>query len=274
MTVQPRPVQPRVERDAPDAETLADRDARERAADVLAFGVLPSDRRFRLSRARFPVMADMLAAQAQRAGRPLRVLDAGVGQAKLERVYAHRHPETPLDWHGADLLGFRLRLRPGVALRKVQADLHALPFADAGFDAVTCSYVYQHLVDPAAVTAELSRVLAPGGRLLLSLPNRPQPLKCCGELLNPWLVARQRRKGRVFTYGPQVQYYNLPRVRRLVRQAGLRPVAWQGLGFLTGGPLAWLEDHEAYYRLNLTLGRWFARFARDLVCAAEKPAGS
>jgi SAM-dependent methyltransferase len=265
-----RVVQPRLERDAPDPETLAERDRREAEATTLAFGVLPSDRRFRLSRARFAVMADALAAQAQRAGRRLRVLDAGVGQAKLERVYAHRHGSTPLDWCGTDVLGFRLRLRPQVEFARTQADLHALPFAEGSFDAVTCSYVYQHLVEPGAVTAELCRVLRPGGRLLLALPNRPQPLKLLGELFNPWLVARQRRRGRVFSYGAQVQYYNLPRVRRLARAAGLTPVRWQGLGFLTGGPLAWLEDYEAYYRLNLTLGAWFPRLTKDLVCIAEK----
>ena len=48
-------------------------------------------------------------------------------------------------------------------------------------------------------------------------------------------------------------------------------VRWQGLGFVTGGPLRFLEDWRWYYRLNLWLGRWLPRFAQHLVCVARKP---
>jgi ubiquinone/menaquinone biosynthesis C-methylase UbiE len=42
-----------------------------------------------------------------------------------------------------------------------------LPFADGSFDTVTCGYVLEHLPDPRPGLRELSRVLVPGGRMLL-----------------------------------------------------------------------------------------------------------
>jgi len=49
----------------------------------------------------------------------------------------------------------------------VAADMTRLPFADASFDCVTCGYVLEHLPDPRAGLAEISRVLTRGGRMLL-----------------------------------------------------------------------------------------------------------
>jgi len=53
-----------------------------------------------------------------------------------------------------------------------QADLCALPFADASFDVVICSSVVYHqwVKDPAVAVRELHRVLRPGGLLLLNVP--------------------------------------------------------------------------------------------------------
>jgi SAM-dependent methyltransferase len=48
----------------------------------------------------------------------------------------------------------------------------AIPWADASFDLVFADNVAEHLADPAAVFAEVARVLKPGGRFLIKTPNR------------------------------------------------------------------------------------------------------
>lgn len=49
-------------------------------------------------------------------------------------------------------------------------DGKAFPFADASFDAVLCNQVLEHVFNPDEFLGELSRVLKPGGRLLLTVP--------------------------------------------------------------------------------------------------------
>jgi SAM-dependent methyltransferase len=57
---------------------------------------------------------------------------------------------------------------PYLALR---ADTLALPFPGATFDRVLCSEVLEHVADPAAATAELARVVKPGGLFAVSVPT-------------------------------------------------------------------------------------------------------
>ncbi|MBM3727397.1 MAG: class I SAM-dependent methyltransferase [Acidobacteria bacterium] len=52
------------------------------------------------------------------------------------------------------------------------ADIESLPFADSVFDAVFVTEVMEHLPAPQKALDGIFRVLKPGGRLLVSLPNR------------------------------------------------------------------------------------------------------
>ncbi len=51
--------------------------------------------------------------------------------------------------------------------RFVNGDAEHLPFADASFDAVTCSNSFHHYPHQAVAIREMVRVLRPGGRLML-----------------------------------------------------------------------------------------------------------
>ena len=54
----------------------------------------------------------------------------------------------------------------------LQGDCVALPFQDSSFDLVVAFEVIEHLSDWADLISEAGRVLAPGGLLLVSTPNR------------------------------------------------------------------------------------------------------
>jgi SAM-dependent methyltransferase len=54
----------------------------------------------------------------------------------------------------------------------VTGDVHALPFDDGRFEVVVCFEVIEHVDAQNDVIAELARVLAPGGVLAISSPNR------------------------------------------------------------------------------------------------------
>ena len=57
-------------------------------------------------------------------------------------------------------------------MRRRARTSRALPFRDATFDIAISSHVAEHLTQPERVFGELSRVLKPGGRLLILTPNR------------------------------------------------------------------------------------------------------
>ena len=102
-----------------------------------------------------------------------RVLDAacgeGYGSALLSRSAA---TVTGVDV-GADAVAHaRARYRaPGLSF--VQASVTALPLPDASVDVVVSFETIEHLEPQRAMLAEFRRVLAPGGVLVISSPNRP-----------------------------------------------------------------------------------------------------
>ncbi|MBB5161736.1 class I SAM-dependent methyltransferase [Mycobacterium sp. AZCC_0083] len=49
----------------------------------------------------------------------------------------------------------------------LQGDAHALPFTDASFDTVVCTFGLCAIPDPTVAISEMTRVLRPGGRLIL-----------------------------------------------------------------------------------------------------------
>jgi SAM-dependent methyltransferase len=89
-----------------------------------------------------------------------RVLDAGCGEGVLVDEYAGR-----LAIAGVDANYTSARVTAG--------SLMALPFEAASFDRALCLDVLEHLAfeDQPRALAELHRVLAPGGELLVSVPN-------------------------------------------------------------------------------------------------------
>ena len=46
-----------------------------------------------------------------------------------------------------------------------------LNFDDAAFDCITILAVFEHVKDPKALAAECARILAPGGRVILTVPH-------------------------------------------------------------------------------------------------------
>lgn len=98
------------------------------------------------------------------------ILDIGSGAGQIARhllKYADADASiTCIDLSLKMLRRARNRLKSDVP-RHVAADLSRLPFADGSFDAATCGYVLEYVPDARTGLAEISRVLRPGGRLLL-----------------------------------------------------------------------------------------------------------
>jgi SAM-dependent methyltransferase len=93
-------------------------------------------------------------------GRPGRTLDVGSADGPSVGWMRRGQPYVAVDLLPQGLV-------PG---ESVCASLTALPFRDDAFDVVAAFDVVEHCADDRAALTELGRVLAPGGRLLLSVP--------------------------------------------------------------------------------------------------------
>jgi SAM-dependent methyltransferase len=88
-----------------------------------------------------------------------RMLDCGCGKVPFYEMYRkHVSSLTCIDWNDT-----------GYSDRTV--DLSGpLPFEPASFDTVLLSDVLEHIAEPEALMAEIARVLAPKGSLILTVP--------------------------------------------------------------------------------------------------------
>ena len=151
----------------------------------------------------------------------VRALDAGCGHGFQTALLQALGYEA----HGVDLSAGLLRLarRRLPHARFARADLAALPYADACFDAVSCAGSTLSFVDePSRALAELARVLRPGGRLLLECEH-----KWSFDLA--WMAASALARDRL-GYG-----VSLARLARELRRPLLAPIRlpYPGYGTLT-----------------------------------------
>lgn len=118
------------------------------------------------SRWRDPVQRESL--EALQLGAEDRLLDVGCGTGAASRSAA----SVTASVVGIDLSPEMIRqareLASGLANVHFEiADSEHLPFDDGAFTAVVCSNSFHHYPDPGRAVREMTRVLAPGGRLVL-----------------------------------------------------------------------------------------------------------
>ena len=120
-----------------------------------------------------PVRMQFIAARTALAGR--RILDVGCGGGLLSEALARAGAEvTGIDLAPGMVEVARLHAaESGLAIDYRVAPAEELVLQQpAQFHVVTCMEMLEHVPDPAAMTATLARLLAPGGVLFISTLNR------------------------------------------------------------------------------------------------------
>lgn len=119
---------------------------------------------------------------AARVTRETRLLDAGCGAGLLAVLASFRDARvTALDASAALLAIARERL---TSANVYEGDLESLPFADASFDAATAVNSVFYAADMAAAMRELSRVVRPGGRVVVTAWGPPERCETLAGLLS------------------------------------------------------------------------------------------
>jgi 2-polyprenyl-3-methyl-5-hydroxy-6-metoxy-1,4-benzoquinol methylase len=99
-----------------------------------------------------------------------RVVDIGCGDGAFLRGLPQRARRTGLDHNGAALETLR-RLDPGVLARQQDAGEHASEVGPV-YDVVTAFQILEHVEQPRELLAAARALVAPGGAVFVSVPNR------------------------------------------------------------------------------------------------------
>lgn len=184
-----------------------------------------------------------------------RLLDAGCGPGGLVKEYVGVAERVV----GVDRYAATFQ-EPAEISTLVGSDLDRLPFPSASFDVVTCSWVLEHLRNPQAVFAEVTRVLKPGGHFLFITPNKLNYVVRLRQLMPNQLGRRATRaiyaRDEDFINPTYYRANSFSTIDRLAREAGLHNVRFEHIGDPT-----YLAFNEALFRASLFAERLIDRFA-------------
>ncbi len=156
-----------------------------------------------------------------------RVLDVACGTGVVARLASEAVGTAGivagLDVNPGMLAVARSTTPPGMAIGWHEARAEAMPLPEASFDAVLCQMGLQFVPDKHAALSEMRRVLAPGGRLVLSVPGpTPQLFVVMGEAL-----ARHIGAEAVGFVNQVFSLHNTTEIHDLIKGAGFRDVSIQ-----------------------------------------------
>ncbi|MCL4746483.1 MAG: bifunctional demethylmenaquinone methyltransferase/2-methoxy-6-polyprenyl-1,4-benzoquinol methylase UbiE [Burkholderiaceae bacterium] len=176
---------------------------------------------------------------AQAGVRPsMRVLDVAGGTADLASAFARKVGPSGQVWltdiNGAMLRAGRDRLLDAGQVQPVaQCDAERLPFASGSFDRVTVAFGLRNMTHKDRALAEMTRVLKPGGKLLvLEFSKVWKPIEPLYDLYSfgwlPWLGKRVAADADSYRYLAESirMHPDQKTLQAMMQHAGLSRVRW------------------------------------------------
>lgn len=198
------------------------------------------------------------------------ILDTACGNGWLASLYQPGHQVV-----GLDIADANLRRIEGFGIRALKHNLdEPLPFDDASFDTVVCSEILEHLFRPDLLLREIFRVLKPGGRVILTVPNLHGLRNRIDLLLakrTPFIEFRiyADPTDQISHVGVQhIRHFTFRGMASVLRSVGFEPIESRGQSFHLNGLLPFtllsvLHGGNRGLRVLLrtvSLGRWRPEF--------------
>lgn len=242
-------------------------------ADRLAFGVDPTrPERYSLRQGRYQAIGDVLAQESQRfvdAGTRLKLLDVGVWNGISMRYIEPRVPDHQIEYHGVDL-----KLHAGIYRRTDWASLQEGNLLDGmphipseTFDVLICEQVVEHLPTIDVALQTLSRVVKPGGLLILGVPIFPSGVHLLRKHLVP---AMDKLVGTKKVRGHLQAFSRASFERAILKNCDVEILASRGFRMISGGLLRSLENQHWWWRLNRQLGYTLPGLCTEIQVVARK----
>lgn len=201
--------------------------------------------------------------EVRRLHRPVTIVDVGSEKGLLKNIVP---PIANSRWIGLDR-----DVSNEYVLGAGYDELHAcnledsIPLPDDSADVLVCLHIFEHLSKTETTLAELTRVVKPGGVLLIGTPVLPRLLAAVRQRqFRREIVAGKRTPGEhVLVFYPALW-------RRLIRRLGVKTEMFTGSHFLrmTGNSL---ENFQLWVRLNQFIAACVPSLGNELCIRLRMP---
>jgi 2-polyprenyl-3-methyl-5-hydroxy-6-metoxy-1,4-benzoquinol methylase len=219
-------------------------------------------RRYPIRFLRYWYVRHMLEEQAARLGRPISVLEVGIGGGHMPAFLGGRQvqglrrerPDWISRWDGLDVVIETAASDHFAYSDFIEANVEKPIDPSLGrYDAIVLCHVLEHLVDPEAAMQRLRGLLNADGVLIGGSPTMPSSI---AALYQPWLRWKFRALIDDLTTHRHLSVMTPRRIRRFARTEGMAVELLAGTFFCRWSGL-FLEDTEWWTRANLTWGALF-----------------
>jgi SAM-dependent methyltransferase len=155
----------------------------------------------------------------------------------------------------------------GIPVQQVDVDTSVLPFGDASFDTVVSNSMMEHRFFPERTLDECVRVLRPGGKFIVCLPNVAHWICRWWIFTGHFPYVRNSPTDML-----HLRFFTIPEAKRLCRERGLQVREVDGSASLWARefypPLVRSRRVRPLY--TWLAHRWPSMFARDFVLVCQK----
>lgn len=212
-----------------------------------------------------------------RLGRPLSVLEVGVGDGRMvgflngPKISEDRYklPSWIERWDGLDVNEDPVALQRYGYSDFIKADIESpIDLKGRRYDAVVMIHVLEHLFDPEAAMLRLSESLNSGGALIGGSPTMPRILAATHEL---WLRrSKFRDKLKTVDVHRHLSVISPGRIRSFARRNNLSIKLLTGTFFWRWTGIH-LENTQTWARANLLWGAMFPSLGGEVYFSLQKP---